>query len=457
MIVKSPTFDQTFSEDIKEITINRKLPLLQKGSYKVKSFGAYISDIDLTARVQYNEKLLEVLSNLLNRIQTRSTKFIFVRMSCGVYRPFQTPWTIDEKGGCNFNLEETKNWYNEFSKKNLVPPVVLEKIRLNLFAPALRLKNLIAIESLLFPYAEIIWRQKDIERTYIDYRGERYHILDVMKTETPVLEYIYIYGNEIVGIDVGMVDRNWKTGPQQTMYRYYTEDWYKILKSYRWKLEEQYKPEYFETMTSVDLLISLKYQLTLYRNAQRYNILPTRLATIVKNDMRIELERFGIQPQGMTLLDLEDMVYEKVNELLKDSVVYYTSYLSPGHLKDNINKLIRGIESQIPTSKDEIKKRTESGIKCPFFAEDIDDFEKISSLAQRINMKTEILLECFENVSKTTGRTIRDIVNEMDRDNGLSITEVPKEGIVALKRNGEIIKVYPQRDIKKLIAYVLLR
>ena len=55
MIIKTQEFDKQFDKDIQLIKINKNTRLIKKGSYKRKSYGSYITDIDIAENVYFNK------------------------------------------------------------------------------------------------------------------------------------------------------------------------------------------------------------------------------------------------------------------------------------------------------------------------------------------------------------------------------------------------------------------
>ena len=57
-------------------------------------------------------------------------------------------------------------------------------------------------------------------------------LLDELKKEDgPVLNSIYIDGDDIISVDIGLVDKTYQQPIWCKMYKYYTKNWYQILKN----------------------------------------------------------------------------------------------------------------------------------------------------------------------------------------------------------------------------------
>ena len=472
MVIKTKEFDRQLSRDVSWITINRKLPLWQKGSYKIKEWGDTISDIDFQARVYLTPQLINIITGVIRKNSRPSSPFMFIHMSVGKYKEYEVPWTIDEHGGCDFDLKRAHDWLDWFIEQNLVPQSTISYITSKLYSESMKIRDLIDVENVLHPYAEIIWRLEDINRGFVERDGHRYYLLDQMKKETPVMEYIYRYkGDGYVAIDVGLVDKKYKTGPTEKMYRYYTDDWYKIMKSFRWKLNEDDKPGYFAAMRQVDDLISLKYTIGLIQKLEKHKLLPRNervkmvlnvykgLDKIINEEYKYDDHiREVIRELGnyneISFPELGNFMYEKINHILKKYVLYYASKLKDGDRETALLYLHRGVESQIPTSQETIKSRSNVGVKCPFFSTSMDDLEKLMGLAVRMDLPHEKIIDCFSQVSTQLGLSVTDIIQEVVGDNNLSIVS-GSDGVI-FREHGIEKGVYLHDDKDALRAYILL-
>lgn len=444
MLIKTREFDEAFKKDSKQIAINQR-PFREMGSYKVKKFGEPITDIDLTAIVHFDEKLLQIISRVIRRT-TEGNKFLFIHMSCGTRIEFELPWTIDNNGGCQFNLEKAYSWYNSFSAQKLVPVQILEYIRKKLFRKYLSIRDLIDIEKVLHPYGEIIWLEQDIQKGSQTINGVVYNLLDIMKTETPVLEYIYRYNNEIVAIDVGLLDFKNRSSANW-LYSYYTDDWYRILKTYRWKLKEKYKSEYFKVMAKITHLIIIKYQLELYKKLRKYH---KALADNLLKDIQTNLRTAKLEyKKGMDL-----RIYKMINNYLSKYVNYFYERLDEKH-KDELfiyNK--RGFEGQIYSSTDLIKEREQRGATCPFFSTDINEYQQLVKLSSRIMIDVDTVVDCVVKTATNMNISIKNVISELGQ-NTLSLAE-DGENIILYDR-GVIVKKYTMDNKKILQTAVLVK
>ena len=314
-------------------------------------------------------------------------------------------------------------------------------------------EDLIYIENMLHSYAEIVWRREDIARGYIIYRKTKYYLLDVMKTETPVLEYIYHYkDSEFCLIDVGMVDYKYKKGDLQTMYKYYNKDWYKILKSYRWKLQEQYKEEYFAIMKNIEVKIAVEYQIELLQKSEKYNLLSPRYIQNIKNEINKQLLAMDLW-SGMDYSDLQRELKSQINDYLSKYIDHFKTKLLPKHQVEAEILFNRGLDANIPVDLVTLQARSNKGVKCPFFSMDIEEYKYLTQLANRIFMNPKKLTDCISKVADNTQKTVKNITSVMGRN---PLYLVKKDNILILKNDTKILGTYLQGDLEKLQAYILL-
>lgn len=445
MLIKTPEFDEVFRRNVmSRLAVNRSQPLREMGSYKIKKFGEPVTDIDLTAMVYYNPKLLQIISNIIQRAE-QDRNLLFLRMDCGTRAEYAVPWKIGGEGGCDFDLTKAKKWFGWFSSQKLVPNDVLKQIYTKLYSKELRIKDLLDIENLLYPYGQILWSRSDIRRGYKDVDGVRYELLVIMKKETPVLEFAYRYGKDVVAIDVGLVDRKHRSFAKR-MNSYYIQDWYKIMKVFRWKIEEQYRSGYLKLMAQVGFTMATIYQTELYEKLRKYD---AGMANLLRKDMEHNLSKLKVTYDNRTVHRLK----KRVNKFLSKYVDQYYKVLQPKFKKDFLIYSKRGIEAQIPVSTTDLEKRTQTGIRCPFFLTDIDDYRRIVSLALRTLIDVDELIRCVLYTADTNNVKVSDITTQLGR-NQLALYK--RDGNIVLTERRKEIKVFTKNELQQLQIYVLI-
>lgn len=453
MLIKTPEFEATFLNHMYNwITINRKVPMQIKGSYTVKQYGEPISDIDLQALVYYNDNLPQIIYNIISKnIGNPNSPFFFIQLGVGRYKGFQLPWTIDNYGGCDYNPQKVKEWFSIFSSKNLVPSSIIEYIQEKLFGNTITIRNLIDIENTLLPYSEINWSPTDIKRGFLDKNNERYYLLDAFKTETPVLEYVYRYNNQFIAIDVGLVDKRYRTGQTDAAYKHYTQNWYKILKSYRWKVKREYQAELLRRTGEVNNLIALSYEIELFSRIQLIPKFPYYF--VFKNHLMYDLKQMGFPPDKTYLEKTERQVQDQINDKLEKYVQEFVPMLDPKYKKSIVRQLERGEEAQNPVNQQQLIERYDVGIRCPFFPSDIEEYEALSNLAVRINLPIDLVVTCFSKISTETKTSLKELVQSLGQNNySLSILE---NGVV-LRENTQDLDIYPLNYLNGIRTFIMI-
>lgn len=448
MLIKTREFDAKFTNDLKWITINQKHPLKQKGSYKLKEWGEPLSDIDLQADVYFNKKLIDIIYHIITRPHS---PFTFIQFGVGRYNGFQLPWTIDDYGDCEYNPENVKNWYQYFFKQNLVPTDLLNYIYEKLFSDNMTIRNLLDVENAILPYSEINWSVDDIRRGFIIKDGVKYFLLEAMKTETPVLEFVYKFNDQFIAIDMGLVDKNYIVRFQDNMYKYYTQNWYKILKGFRWKVKPEYQPQLLKDTSQVTRILAINAEIDLLKRVQQipyYQDL-SELITNVKKD----LASIGINMDSEDFDQIEDRLNNDINNVLEQYVWEYMAVLQPHYRKNIIRQFARGIESSDLVNQEILRERYDTGVHCPFFPTNMKDHDLLYDLSNRMDLPTMEVMDCFSQAAIERKTTIENVMNIVGK-NDLSI--LISENDVILRDGTKTLGKYPKSDLSKLRKIVLL-
>lgn len=425
MVIKTETLEKQFLRDISEIAINKNKPFDFVGSYKIKKIGEPITDIDLMTDVYYNEKLFQILSSNLFRMK----KFILHRILCGLPNEFKTPWSFDDKGGCVFNLEKSIKWLKDLP----IPDDIKKKVLTIINKESLRIRDIIDIENILNSYAEISWSLDDLKKGYKIILGTRYNIVDLVKKYIFVIELFYIHDNSLISVDITLRDKNFKSASiSPNSYIYYTENWYKVMKSYRWIIEEQYRVEYMNVMKSIENLILQKSQ--------------QDLREAVSNNEKLK--------KYVKYIEIKENISEKINNRLEKYIEYFNKKVKPQFKKNLLLIFKRSLEAKVSTSKDDILEREEQNIQCPFYICDIDDYERVVSLAVRIEMDIDMVYNCFKNVSEKYDISIKNMLKHFGNNN--LAMRIDKQYIILTEN--DVIKKHIGLEKKKILQkYILLK
>lgn len=463
MLYKTQEFQQNFNSNLQWITINKNVPLKIKGSYTVKKENEIITDIDIQANVKFNDILLKILYTIIQKNQNPNSPFKFIQLGVGRYDGFKLPWIIDNIGQCHFNIIEAKKWFDEFKNNNLVPSDIINQIQNILYSDQLLIRNLIEIEDILLPYSEIIWTKEHIKQGFLIHNNKKYYLLDAFQTETPVLEFVYktIQNGkpEYVNIDLALSDFKYNFQINDEMYRYYTQDWYKIFKSLRWKIPDTYKIQYFNDANDINVIISLKYQIELLQNLFDFNVLPEKEMIIFGKNLIEQIKKNKIVDfvEHYDSNEILSIIDEKINNYMENIVFKYVKTVEKP--KDQ-NKLYlgldRAIKSQIPLSQQKLLELATNDIKCPFFKTDTNYYLILSHIsAKLLYIPIPSLINCLVSTSFKYKKSLDEIINNFIPKNDLYIEEYKNNQIV-LKNNNKVIGYFTKNDVKKLQLYIFV-
>ena len=450
MIVKSVEFDKKLHDDLNWIKVNAHKPVRIKGSYTIKKMGDILSDIDIQASVYFTPNLLKIIHNIIQKNRYKNNPFTFIHMIVGKYKEFTFPWLIDNEGGCYYSIQSTKKWFSTLKKHNLVPNSVLDFIAIKLFSKTIKISDLIDVENVLYKYSGILWEEDDIIHRYKYVRGVRYDLLEEMTYETPVMEYLYSYMNEYINIDFALVDTKHMVMPRTKLYPYYTNNYYKIMKTFRWKLKHEYTEEYLNTMKKVEVFIAIKYKIStiqtilLHRHGKikldkLYTNLYDNLSYLFKENKRISLE------------DADKKIDYLINDILKDKVNYYLDKVAK---KDERRKilffLLRGIESQKPISHSDLEK---NGMLFPYFTK---EYNKICILANRLLIDQNTFFECFVEIAVKHHISLRELIQDIFPKNKFNIGMYNKN-MILLRNFNKTIGIYNIKKLHDIQLYIMIK
>jgi hypothetical protein len=354
----------------------------------------------------------------------------------------------DETGDCFFKPNIVIDWFNNIK----VSQTTREYIHSKLYSPKLRIRDLIDIENILQPYTDIIWDKNSIKHKFQIINNRKFYLLDAIKSNVSVLKFIYHYQNYYIPIDIALVDRKYKNSIPQRMYKYYTQDYYKILKSYRGKIiGYKYISEYNNIISQITVLIAVQYQLGFIITVLKNKLLSiSEINRLIYNLCTI-LFTYGIKcSSDLNLIKFQ--VYNYVNNTLSKYVSYFTNVLLPhDKLKYSLN-IKRGIESQIPTDFLTMQSRLDIAVLCPFFPTNMTEFKLLTSLSHRLDIHSETLIQCFSTVAIQFNIHVSDVIKEINKNN-LSITTYNNHLI--LWENNNKIQEYNIIYKKRLQLHIL--
>ena len=409
MIIKTEHFDNTFKKDILELTINKNFPIKIKGSYKI--FDAidriYLTDIDMECNVKYNQYFI---NTMIDKIE-RSKSFIFIQLSLGMKKEFILPWKIDNDGGCNYDPETVKTWYTTFKNMNAVPKKVYDYIENKLFSDTISISYLIDVENELSDYSKLLWSLDDIKKGYISWLDTKYFLLDMITIEFPVFEFMYKYKDDFCLIDLAVIDRKYEYEFEHNMYKYYIQDSYKIMKSFRWRIKKNYFEEYNHIMKGINLLSAIYNKIILFEKVYKYKLLSEKYFLNIQNDIMRHLQKLDINDFN---INTKVIIKNKIEIYLKNYINYFKDKLTPKYIDVVSREYHRSLEAQVLTTQYILNKRVKNNIKCPFFPMDIKEYKKIFKIINTLKLDLNSTIDCFIKIAEETGKTIEELLEITD-------------------------------------------
>lgn len=412
MIIKTQDFVTKLNNNLHQISFDKNKPLVLKGSFNRVT---YISDIDYTAYVHFNDGLIKILSRKLKNLKD----FIFIYLNAGTDINFKVPWIIySGKSGptkrCDFDLNIVLEWYDNFKKRKaseVVSDIDFKKIDKILSNNDLTLGNLIDIEEILGKYGTIRWFLPDIEKG-VKYIGEHKYILldEIIKDDSPVAQYLYMAGkNEYVAIDVGLVDNKVKKPYLTDRYQFYTKNWYKIFKDYKKIISKDYEQEYYNIRKNFEFINSLLAQILVIQTIEKYKLLSSSQTLPILVDLQTNLSKVDIKTDISTD-KIELILKKKLNDMSKPYIDYFFDKLTyVGKLETMSTMRLMRI-SNIPTDKQTLLDRKNNGLICPFFEGETDEY--INSLSVKLLISEDEVKKCLEKISKKENISVLDIITK---------------------------------------------
>jgi hypothetical protein len=443
MLIKTELFDKKFKADTHFITINKNSPLIQRGSYKLKKLNSVVSDIDLAQFVRATDSLLHRLLQIIN--QTKRSNFIFTKLHCGMYEDFIAPWTVNNRGGCVYNVEKAREWYKALKSKAIMDEESYKKIEAKLFRDDIGIKDLLSIKQIVRPFSEILWNREDIQRGYKVFLGKKYYLLDLIKKgHVTVMRYLYRYGREYVSIDFGLVDKQYIKEPS-ILHEYYRGDVYKIFKSYKWYLKKEYYEEYVKVMGDLEKYTGLLNRVKLISGAEKH--IPQKDIDYLKQDATKYANGIGLSYDS----GIEKNLVKKIHEIVEKNRPYFRERIQDRFKQEVLSYELRSEQAKALISQNELEK---SNKECPFYTVEEEDFFRLLKLSNRALIEPKRLIDCITTISTTLDIDSSLLVKTIFNKSDLYIRE--SKGEYTLYEKGKPIEKGGISDLKKLQIKVLM-
>jgi len=435
MLIKTEEFDKRIRKDIAQLTMNYNFPPKIQGSYELRPFGSIITDIDL----QESVRVFENLHTELYRIFLRKGNFQFVQLFCGTFDQFIPPWYVgrsiekfsQDSSLCRYEPKKAEKWLKNM--KGEMDQETYKKISNILLGEKLTLGDLLGIRDILENYGRILWTLEDVRIGYKENSGKKYYLEELMrKGHVTTAMFLYKYEDNYCTADVSYVDRKYMIFPSSINY-YYKNEYYRILKSYKWYLHEEFRGEYTETMVKLGIFSAILNRLKLLRN----KMVPENIRKEIQKDVQKETEKLGIKSDK----NLDKIVKFQLNIRAKKYAEYYRN-----KIQEKYEPMLQRYETlqklaDIPITRKIIEERKAKNLECPFFAIENRDLDYLVDLSVRIKIPYKTLFSCFLDISEKYDIDLQLIINALFLRNSLSIKSTGK--------SFEVVQLPTQKSVKK--------
>ena len=462
MLEKSEIFDKILKNNLSLINVENIIgePIL-KGSYKKLEYGDLITDIDYEQKVKYSDKFIFELQNVLKN--TKNTPFKFLEMYCGLIVPYiwRFPYGKDKEGKYKecffkFEKEEIKKWLHQLGYYAKVPEDILNDIYKRLVKRNINASVLFDIENELESYNSLKWSIEEISKGFkvIETKGKKIRIplLKHMKNYGEcIITYLYKHENDFILVDSAFVDRE-ISSQDHFLKKFYTNDYYRMLKHMSWKLTNPYKEKYKNLMKILRVYSYIMYQIEIYtnKNSQKYLDINDHHNILSKiNNFR---EKLNIDSQmNMNLVQLKEYIKNIRGMISYAYVKEYEDNIKENE-KDEYNLMkLRTQETLERITIDDMKLRKEIGISCPFNYSNYLEYVDIYNFAKNIMIDPMLLSESILKTALSFKIPIREVLDNMNMD--YSIRNVDYR--LGLYKGEELLGKYLYSDRKKL-QYIIL-
>ena len=460
MLIKTPEFTEKFLIDLSKIifnnekyknTLETKLKTVKNvndllenqrvfeninfvGSFKTKKYNKIISDIDMIQYTKFNSFDMSRLSQIIKINSNVNSNIRFIRFYCG--ERIKLPWKIDDKGNCNFSLDNTYKWLEGYVKKYIPEDIYKQIFDILKTQESLSIRDLIGVEEIIRPYTSLSWSEKDIIQGFKIDNGVRYDLLDTLKNSEikNVIKFLYIYDNKNDSVnkqkEYCLLDCSLNKPSNSTInfYSYYLNDKKNKFKGLKFHLPEDIKHTYRESIISnIGYLTSLESRLELILKIEKYNktnnlISKDELKRLLKDVMNFASENKYAFNKNVSIAEnqkiLENIILEKFDYIYN----IYRPLVKQSNIKDIILYELRGEEGSLKIHKDILQERLDKGITCPFFTLTGEDIKIVINVSIKAKLDPKELLNCVYKVANEMQIETSSVVELFSKKN-LSILD----------------------------------
>jgi hypothetical protein len=443
--------------------------------------SSIITDIDFMYIVDmktdgFVDRLKKSITKLVNDDKT-NLKFIDI-IACS-YADFKVPWDIETER-CDFSLTKSREWITQLKEQPLYNDAeyinslkIIEDI---LYGEKISIGDLAKIEDIIEPYTYVRWKYEDIMEGQKIFNRRKYYFSECVKQPDTIINCYYKYNGDYISMDIGLVDKNEKNKHVLRLYPYYTNNWYKILKSYKKYVTD--KDLYFSKFNTLKYRPLLaKVDFILHMKKHKY-ISDKEIRKIENNFRKILGENYS----DKNLVELRKIFYEQLNRESKIFADYFRERLKNNSFLNDISEETLNVDiTEIDVST--LEELNESGVLCPFSKsifiweklnkDNVEDYLK--NISRRMLFDFDFFSRCVKDVCERNSLRLVDVVNtHFFHIKARYIYMVRMKGKILLKGdfgeddfewfinnngvsiNNNFMFAFDEKDLKKLQLYMLM-
>ena len=462
MIIKDQWLEDQLRASVSQITINNSQKI--EGSYKFKPYGSFVSDIDYTVYSKTDINLI----NSMQRIIRKKNRFIFIHLSCGTYPEFIPPWRITDTG-CDFNYIQAVEWYQSIKSK--FEPETRLFIEDKLFRRSMTIKDIIEIDFELEKYSDIKWTETDIINGYKTDKYDtsiRYGLLDTLRRNHPVLKFLFIYSGQnqevdYIPVDIGILEPNKKRiGIIQKCNSFYTENWYKIFKSLKWKIKSEYKSRYLMALSKIDYQNALLNRLKMLKRIIKQQLISQDRIDDLQSKIEAEIANplSEINEPDLSLESLIKVVEKNISQTIEGDAKYFID-----KLKNPTDVVLKNmyfdralVYATIPVSIKNLLERSAKGIRCPFFEVDDQEYNFLYQISIDFLLEPIQTINCFIQVANESGLLVKDII-DIQTETNIFLKLIDNKVELYKRKHKTSIKIrdFERKDLKHIQQFLFRR
>ena len=229
------------------------------------------------------------------------------------------------------------------------------------------------------------------------------------------------------------------------MYEYYKDNKYKIFKSYKWYLKDEYRGEFANVIKSIERISGLLNRIELFKNVSRFKVLKPEDRKYLLKDCVRECKIHELEFTEENMDKIVRKLSKKIERVSRDQIPIFRKKLKERFEPMLVSYEMKSRIAERVISREELEKNIEYGFKCPFFTILNEDFSYTYNICKRTGLDYEKMIECVKKVSESFEIPITLVVNSIFSKNEWRVERdgdkfVVMDGVKMLKRFSEIKK-----------------